>query len=407
VIRTVGVYLIFAAVTLRALVVFAGDPQLTLVIVLLAIYGLLLFAGPWLIRRRSAGLPQATPTEDGDKPPWSQVALPLVYLLLQSSLVMALLFIPTTEDFFGNLFILLGMDAVLYFGRRWGFLAIVAFSLVTAVALTSSAQGPLFGIVMAILYGGIGFLLGGYAYQVQRAEAARQKNQRLMAELQTAHQQLQGYVTQAEEMAAEQERGRLAREMHDSVTQTVFSMNLTIQGARLLLAKEPGRVAEQLERLETLADSAMREIQALVTQLRPQVDTIEGFPEALRRLAAERLAQGGLRVSLQVSGERALSGPVAIGLYAIAQEALNNVARHAGTGQAFVRLNLADPHACLEIEDLGPGFNPQKTLDEPGHLGLASMADRAQGIGWDLVIDSVCGRGTRIRVEERATEVLA
>lgn len=402
--RTAGVYLLFSAVALRALVVFAGDPQLPFVIALLASYGLLLSAGPWLIRHRTAALPSAARREAGDKPAWSQSFLPLVYLLLQSSLVTALLFIPTTEDFFGNLFIPLSMDAVLYFGSGRGFLAIVAFSLVVALALASSAQGPLFGIVMAVLYGGVAFLFGGYAHQVQRAEAASHQNQRLMAELQAAHHQLQGYVTQTEEMAVEQERGRLARELHDSVTQTVFSMNLTVQSACLLLAREPGRVAEQLERLEELAASAMREIQALVSQLQPKPDAAQGLPGALHRLAAERPVQDGMHVSLAVSGERVLSAPVAIALYAIAQEALNNVARHAGTGQAFVRLELADSGACLEIQDYGPGFDPQTALAEPGHLGLVGMADRAQEIGWNLIVDSGRGRGTRIWVQERPPE---
>jgi signal transduction histidine kinase len=404
VIRTAGVYLLFAAVALRALVVFADDPQLILVMTLLAAFELLLFAGPWLIRRRTVDLSPAVPARAGDTPLWSHATLPLIVLLLQSGLVIALLFIPATEDFFGNLFILLSMDAVLYFGRRWGLLAIVTFSFVTGLALATSAQGPLFGIAMALLYGGVGLLFGGYAYQVQKAEAVRRQNQHLMAELRTAHDQLQGYVTQTEEMAGEHERGRLARELHDSVTQTVFSMNLTVQGACLLLTRDPGRVAEQLGRLEELAASAMSEIQTLVSQLRPQSVTVEGLPGALRRLAAERRAQDGLQVSLDISGEKVLSRPVAIGLFAIAQEALNNVARHAGTGQASIRLNLAGSGSCLEIQDDGPGFDPQAAAAEPGHLGLTGMADRAQEIGWHLLVDSHQGRGTRVRVEERPQE---
>lgn len=402
--RTIGVYLIFATVVLRTLIVFAGDSQLALVMTLLAIYGLLLFAGPQLIRHRTAGLPPDKLSEAGNKSSWSQTNLPLIYMLLQSGIVTALLFIPTTEDFFGNLFVLLGMDAVLYLGRGKGFLMIVGFSVATAVALASSAQGPLFGIAMACLYGSVGFLFGGYAHQVQKAETARRQNQRLMAELQAAHHQLQGYVTQTEEVATERERGRLAREMHDSVTQTVFSMNLTVQGACLLLPREPERVAEQLERLEALAASAMHEIQVLVSHLRPSLDAVEGLPGALHRLATERLARDELRVSVEVSGERVLSTPVVIGLYAIVQEALNNVARHAGTGTAVVRLNLADSGVCLEIQDDGPGFDLEAALAESGHLGLVGMADRAQEMGWNLVVDSGNCQGTRIRVEERARE---
>ncbi len=401
-IRTVGVYLFFAAVALRARVVFKDDRQLTLVMVLLAAYGLLLFVGPWLIRHKTTRLPPTAPLEANDTPAWSQAILPLAYLLLQSGLVTALLFYPATEDFFGNLFILLGLDAVLYFGRRGGFLAILTFSLVLAVALGSSAQGPLFGMAMACLYGGVGFLFGGYAYQVQRAEAVRQQNLHLMAELQMAHHQLQGYVTQTEEIAAEQERSRLARELHDSVTQTVFSMNLTVQGACLLLTREPVRVVEQLERLEELAASAMQEIQALVAHLRPEAS--EGLPRTLCRLAAERQARDGLQVFIEISGDRVLPAPVASGLFAIAQESLNNVAKHARTGQAFIRLNLADSGAYLEIQDDGPGFEPEMVLMKPGHLGLVGMTDQAREIGWNLVVDSGCGRGTRIRVEEQRLE---
>ncbi|MCL4264894.1 MAG: sensor histidine kinase [Anaerolineae bacterium] len=393
----IGVYLLFAAVVMRTLVVFAGDRQLALVMGLLAGFGLLLFAGPWFIRHRTA---VSSPTRSS----WEQTILPLIYLLLQSGLVTALLFIPATEDFFGNLFILLSLDAVLYLGRRKGFLAIVGFSLVTAVALASSAQGPLFGIAMACLYGGVGFLFGGYAHRAQEAETARRQNERLMAELQAAHRRLQGYVTQTEEIATEQERGRLARELHDSVTQSVFSMNLTVQGAGLLLARDPDRVTEQLARLEALAASAMHEIQALVSQLRPNLDTVEGLPGALCRLAAERLARDGLRVSVEVNGERDLPAPVVIGLYAIVQEALSNVARHAATGTAVVRLSLADSRACLEIQDEGPGFDLEAALAESGHLGLIGMADRAREMGWHLLIDSGHGRGTRIRVEDRVRE---
>jgi signal transduction histidine kinase len=266
--------------------------------------------------------------------------------------------------------------------------------------LAAAQEGWIFGLVMVLNYGGLCFLLGGYAHQIGQAEAARGQNQRMLGELQVAHRKLQGYAVQMEALAAEQERSRLARELHDSVTQTVFSMNLTVQSARLLLEREPGRAAVQLERLEELAASAMREIQALISQLRPRSVAEAGLPVALRQLAAERLERDGLHVAVEVSGELALAEAVTAGLYRIAQEALTNVAKHAGTEQATVRLSLPPGVSFLEIEDHGHGFDPQLALSQRGHLGLAGMAERARELGWSLSIESQTGRGTRVRVEE-------
>jgi signal transduction histidine kinase len=298
----------------------------------------------------------------------------------------------------------LSIQAVLFFGRRLGFLCITGFTLAMTGPLAAAQEGSFFGLVMVLNYGGLCYLVGGYAHQVGQAQGARRHNQRLAGELQTAHRQLQDYAAQVEDLAGEQERGRLARELHDSVTQTVFSMNLTVQSARLLLERDPGRTAGQLERLEDLAASAMGEIQALISQLRPapvaQV-AVEGLPAALRRLAAERQVRDGLEVVVEVNGTRALREAVAEGLYRIAQEALTNVVKHAGTHEASIRLNLGGDAAFLEIRDHGLGFDPPSALGQHGHLGLGGMAERAREMGWKLWVESQPGRGTRVRVEEK------
>ncbi len=397
--RKVGVYLIYAGVVLRGLVRMANEPWFGLTAVLLALYGLLLVLAETFLRTRVSS----------EK---SGFWLAVLYLLLQTSLVAGLVFVPPILDFFGLLFIPLSLQAVFFFGRRLGYLYIVFLFLAMASPMLMDEKGWVFGLTMTLLNTGYCLLFSGYARQVQRAETVRQHNQDILEELQVAHQRLQGYAVQVETLAAEQERSRLARELHDSVTQTVFSMNLTVQSARLLLEREPDRAAHQLERLEELAASAVGEIQALVSQLRPQSLAEEGLPTALRRLAAERQARDGLQVTVKVNGEvdggteyipdirQALPEPVTEAVYLIAQEALTNVARHAGTGQATVRLNLADGALFLEVEDSGLGFDPQVALGQHGHLGLAGMAERAREIGWSLSINSRPGAGTRIRVEE-------
>jgi signal transduction histidine kinase len=395
-IRTIGVYLLYAAVVLRGVVIFADDPQLPFVLGCFAAYGLLLLLQPRLtgpttplvssLAYQGASISQSRRT-------W-------FYLILQSTFAVALMAVPETQDFFALLFVPLSIQAVLFLGRRPGYACIAMYTLFIILVLLGLEDGPLFGIAMGVFFGGICFLFGGYAHQVQKSETARHQTQQTFHELQTAHRQLQGYADQAASLAVERERNRLARNLHDSVTQTVFSMNLASQSARLLLDKEPPRAVEQLLRLEELAASALSEIQTLVSQLRPHSITEEGLPTALRKMVAERENREGLKVSLHISGEKSLSEAEAEGLYSIAYEALTNVLKHSGVDEAIVRLYLEPDGSFLEIEDAGIGFNPQITLNQPGHLGMAGMSEQAREIGWSLSLESHPHQGTRIRVTE-------
>ncbi|MBI5933533.1 MAG: sensor histidine kinase [Chloroflexi bacterium] len=382
--RTAGVYLIVAAVALRGAGFFWGKPAFGAVMGLLAVYAAILVAKTWLIQHTSFS---------------SRYAL-AVYLLLQAVLTVWLLDASTYEDFFNLLFIPLSLDAVAFFGRRAGYAWIIAFAIAILSVMQFSEQGQLFGLAMGILYSGICFLFGGYAYQVLKAESARAQNQNAFTELQIAHRQLQGYADQVASLAVEHERNRLARDLHDSVTQTVFSMNLASQSARLLLDREAGRASGQLLRLEELAANALREIQSLVSQLKPRSLTDEGLLSSLRRLADERQSRDDLQVTLEIEGEKIFSEAETLGLYAIVNEALTNIIKHSGTREATVRLKLNDKISSLEIEDHGKGFEPQTVSNQRGHLGLAGMSERAQEIGWRLSVESEKDRGTKISVTQ-------
>jgi signal transduction histidine kinase len=383
----IGIYLIFAAVVVRAAVVLVVEPEFPIIMGLLASYGLLLCGETWSRRRkRSRNLQSQT--------------FQLAYLVLQSVLVIGILILSSYEDFLALLFIPLSMDAVSFFGRRAGYRIIAIFSVAVILTFLFSDEGQLFGLAMGTLYSGICFLFGGYAHQVQKASALHSQNKKMLSELQTAHGQLQEYANQKEHLAIEQERNRLAHELHDSVTQTVFSMNLAAQSAHLLLEREPQRAAGQLLRIEELAAGAQGEIQALVSQLRPLSIAEEDLPASLRRLTAEQKVQSGLQVSLKIDHERALPRKVATNLYLIIHEALINVARHSGTCEATISLDLARDGSHLEIEDHGRGFQPETVLKQPGHLGLAGIQERAHEIGWSLAVLSEPGQGTRIRLTE-------
>jgi signal transduction histidine kinase len=382
-----GVFLIYAAVVLRAVVVLADRPGFALVSALLAMYGLLLTGKTWLEHRTRA-------------PRLASPFLQLAYLCLQSILVIGILISSTYEDFLAMLFIPLSLDAVAFFGRRMGFASIAILALAMTLTLWFSDAGWLFGLVMGILYSGLCFLFGGYADQVIKAGSAHAQNKQMLKQLEAAHRQLQGYARQKASLAVEHERNHLARELHDSVTQTVFSMNLAAQSAELLLEREPARAAGQLLRIEDLAASALREIQSLVSQLKPASIPQESLPAALRRLAAEKKREG-LRVALEIQGERPLPRLITTSLYEIAQEALVNVSKHSGVCEAIVRLTVDPGRYCLEIEDHGRGFDPETALAPHEHFGLAGITERTREIGWHLSIFSKPGQGTRICVTEQ------
>ncbi|MBE0698744.1 MAG: sensor histidine kinase, partial [Anaerolineaceae bacterium] len=204
------------------------------------------------------------------------------------------------------------------------------------------------------------------------------------------------------------ERNRLARELHDSVTQTIFSMTLTAQSTRILLDRDPTRVAAQLDHLQSLAQSALAEMRSLIQQ-RPRSIAEEGLVEALRRHAAERSAQDGLQVDLRITGNQRLPISTEEALFRIIQEALNNIAKHASTNNATVTLCLEKNPVWAAIDDQGIGFNPalicqKETVGGSTHLGLSGMAERVAALGGKLVIESNPGAGTHIRVENIQVE---
>jgi signal transduction histidine kinase len=266
--------------------------------------------------------------------------------------------------------------------------------------LSTNYQAEAFALSLVFTAGNV--LLGSYALATRRAQTARNQNQSLARDVQEANQQLQAYVVQLEGMAAARERNRLARELHDAVTQTVFSITLTAQSAALLLQRDPARVGAQLEHLDKLAQSALNEIQTLVSELSPQRTTQDGLIPALRSYLTGSRFHEELSVSLEVEGNQSLAQAEEQSLFRIVQEALNNTMKHAGVASARVRLHLAEPF-WMEIEDQGRGFDLQRTRGSGG-IGLASMRERAAEIGWDLQIIASPGAGTRIRVEKKCPE---
>jgi len=204
--------------------------------------------------------------------------------------------------------------------------------------------------------------------------------------------------SQAEQAAAFAERSRLARELHDSVTQSLYSITLYAEAvARMLSAGGGAEAVEHLRELRATAQEALREMRLLIFQLSPPALDRGGLAGALETRLDAVEARGGLEVDLQVQGTERLAPFVRQELYQIAQEALNNVLKHARAQQVRVLLDFQESATRLEVNDDGGGFDPAEG-DRSGGLGLRGMRERAQTIGATLRVESSPGSGTRVSI---------
>lgn len=201
---------------------------------------------------------------------------------------------------------------------------------------------------------------------------------------------------QAEQAAASAERSRLARDLHDAVTQSLFSVTLIAEVLPRLWKRDPDEGSRQLEDLRQLTRGALAEMRVLLAELRPVAWDEAAMSDMLRQLTDATMGRAWLPVSLEVEGECSLSAEVKEALYRIAQEALNNVARHAEASRAEVALHCRAGQVMLRISDDGKGFDP--SLVPPERLGLAIMRERAEAIGATLETKSQIGHGTEIVV---------
>jgi signal transduction histidine kinase len=203
---------------------------------------------------------------------------------------------------------------------------------------------------------------------------------------------------QRKQQAVVKERQRLARELHDSVTQVLYSVILYADATRLALAADKKTEAmANLQELRTLARQAMADMRLLLFRLHPPELEEEGLVAALQTRLEAIEARAGLQIDLQVEGENRLPIAIEDELYKIAQEALNNVVKHAKAEQVTVHLHFADQESAMTIQDDGVGFEPAAVQREGG-LGLRNIAERVQQMGGTLLVESAPTQGTKLHV---------
>jgi GAF domain-containing protein len=215
------------------------------------------------------------------------------------------------------------------------------------------------------------------------------------------------YYERAQRLAVMEERSRLARELHDAVTQTIFSASLLAEALPEIWEKDANEGRQVVQELRGLSRGALAEMRTLLLELRPSALTETHLEDLLRQLGEAASGREGIPVNVSIEGQGVLPTEVHIAFYRIAQEALNNVVKHAQASQVIVRLCYScmeeeDPNqapgnsALLIIRDDGCGFDPALVLHD--HLGLRIMRERAQAIGASITLDSHPGEGTQVTV---------
>jgi signal transduction histidine kinase len=321
-----------------------------------------------------------------------------LYFAGQTALVLFLMLLLPDLDYFAILYVPLSCQAVfvlpLAVAQRW----LRVFTIVMLLGMLTT-QGWEEGIPLAALYGSAFLFVGLYATTTQQANAARAESQTLLADLQVAYRRLEEYAAQAEELAVVEERTRLARDLHDSVTQALYALSLSAEAAnRHLAAGETAAAGERLRDVRDSAQAAMREMRLLIHELRPPLLAAEGLAAALQSRLTAVEGRVGLVADLEIEGDVRPPAAIESELDRIAQEALNNALKHARAGRIAVRLCQEARRVVLEIADDGVGFDPERGRTSGG-LGLTGMAERAARINGRLAIDSQPGAGTRLRVE--------
>ncbi len=202
------------------------------------------------------------------------------------------------------------------------------------------------------------------------------------------------------QQAVTAERNRLARELHDAITQTLFSASLIAETLPTIWEDDQDEGRRLLKELRQLSRSALAEMRTLLLELRPDVLAEADLGDLLRQLGEAVTGRIGVPVTVTIEGQCDLSPDAHVALYRIAQEALNNVVKHAQASQAVVSLCCASPPSGrersveLRISDDGRGFDP--SCVPPNRLGLGIMREHAQAIGARLEIRSKPGSGTQI-----------
>lgn len=324
---------------------------------------------------------------------WTDVGSRAAYFIGQTVLITTVLLLSPGRGFFGIIVLPLASQAV--FDLRWPWVALLNAWLyaacVAAVGVAFGAPGAqqaMIGYAPAFIFTVV------FSMLARRAFTAQREAERLSAELAEANQQLRAQSVQAEELATTRERNRLAREIHDGLGHYLTVINVQLEAARALFAREPARAADALAKATQLSRAALDEVRRSVADLHLNA-AIAPLSERIHALCAE----AGASIRCELAGTpRPLSAAIDHALYRAAQEGLTNVRKHAGQASAALELDFRDPRRVrLHVSDNGQGNG---ACDTPvAGMGLRGMRERVELLDGRVSTRRIPGGGFELTVE--------
>jgi signal transduction histidine kinase len=378
-------YLTFLAVAVIGLISLPDGRTRGIANALLAVFGLLLLA--FTLRRHPAWLTH-------------------LYLAIQTALIAWLLAFEQPGGVFLILFFILSAQAMLTFPSTIGLVWIGVFTATTGGVL-GWVVGREGGALSLLPYIGGYLLFGAFAYSLAQAEIARKESQALLGDLQIAHQKLQDYASHAEELAIEQERGRLAREVHDTLGHRLTVAAVQLEAAQRLIRSDPERAERMVGTGREQVREGLHELRGTVATLRTPIEAELPIAAGLQRLAESFKETTGIPVQTQISVDIPdLPHAHRLAVFRAAQEALTNVQKHAAAASVELVLTCSGSTIRLLVADDGRGLPIQIT--EQGY-GLLGLRERAALLGGGLSIENRPGGGVQLTfwlplpVEEKAS----
>ena len=315
-----------------------------------------------------------------------------IALAIDSAIAAVLLSMRPGWNYFPILFFVLAPLAMIHLPVKTGLVWIGVFTLVTGgVYVTINGVT---GLAYLLPYAAGYIFFATFGWLTVEFERNRVRSEQLLAELQAAHQKLQEYATQVEELTIAQERNRIAREMHDTLGHRLTIASVQLEGAQRLIPTNPERAASIVGTVREQVKEGLTDLRRTVAMLRASVEEDLPLDKALTRLADHFQQATALKIYLSLEGcPQNLTLIQQQALYRAAQEALTNIQRHAQASEAWLQLNTQNGMITLLISDNGVGIKPEQV--KPG-FGLLGLKERASLQGGTFHVDTRAGGGTQI-----------